>query len=669
MIVLKRYLLPIAILLALLAPVSKGQQPGGTTQVVGVVKDPLGNLYTNSQISFIFYDPGTSGKLPLLNGSTFQTTYTGYATDSFGNIPSGMYLPDNGLIAGSSGATGTQWIVKVCYSDRATCFTTNLTINCAGNQPATCTSGIIDISSVLQAAAAPLPATVFGNIISPSINRVLYVGAAFTNIDIGQQINNAYSLLPSTGGKIVLTPQALGQCYNYSTRIVLATQGKFAILEGGSGTSNSVGDVDGNSCLNYTPNTNTVAMTLGWGPVGGGGYSPGAGLRDITLKANGGCSAVGGCGNLATGVMTTNGGVPQGYFQNVKIEGFATGWNYNDNSDGWGVEWVQFHLVNNTLGLTVTSTLGEEKLFWNGGSCSVNGQCMNITPPATDLYLTGVSIDSNTTSPAIFNGGTIHCSLCHFENLSTLNSTGGANVQYITSGNAITLLGGLVLNDNVSATPAGQFFTTINGFFSMYGTAVYSPNQVMTNILNNTSAGSGNINVTTIAPSGTPNLCSVNQNCVGSIQIGSNPAVQIPVLKFPEGPSVTGLGNFTVCGANAVSHILECNYGTSGTYQMAQTIASSLIQTPAVLGTGVITSGACAAAVTITATGVNINDTLTWSPNGDTSTLTGYGANVAGHLDINAWPSANAVNFKVCNSTAGSLTPHSLQLNWAVVRW
>lgn len=146
----------IAILLTL-APISKGQQPGGTTGVTGVVKDPLGNLYTNSQISFIFFDPGTSGKLPLLNGSTFQQTFTGYGTDSFGNIPAGIYLPDNGLIAGSSGATGTQWIVKVCYSDRVTCFTSNLTINCAGNQPATCTSGVINLTSTLQAVSALIP--------------------------------------------------------------------------------------------------------------------------------------------------------------------------------------------------------------------------------------------------------------------------------------------------------------------------------------------------------------------------------------------------------------------------------------------------------------------------------------------------------------------------------
>jgi hypothetical protein len=501
----------------------------------------------------------------------------------------------------------------------------------------------------------------------PSLNGISYVGGACASAwgggDIGAQINAAYTAMSSGGGKIGIISQANGSCYNQTTPIVLATQGKYAIVEGVAGTGNSVGDVDHGACINYVPNTATAAWTLGWGPTGGGGYSPGGGLRDLTLTNNGVCFTPGGCGNLATGVLTSNGGVPQGFFRNVKIQGFGTGWNYADNSDGWGVQWVQVHLVNNTLGLTVTATLGEEKLFWDGGSCSVNGQCMNITPPATDLYIHGVSIDSNTTSPAIFNGATITCASCHFENL------GQTNVQYITSGNAVTLIGGLVLNDATSVSAAGQFFTTSTGFFSMYGTSVYSPNQAITSILNNTSAGGGNISVTTLSPSNITAICSNIQNCIGGIQSGNNPPFQIPIFNIPETGTSIGLGNYTQCRANNISHILECNYNLSGTFQMAQTIASSLIQTPAVLGTTAIGSGACATTVTITATGVNINDTLTWVPNGDTSTLAGYGANAAGHLDITAWPSTNAVNFKVCNSTGGSLTPHSLQLNWAVVRW
>lgn len=503
-----------------------------------------------------------------------------------------------------------------------------------------------------------------GPTFTATLNNVLYVGDNISNTDVGTQLNNAYTALPSTGGKIVLLPKNGGGCYSFSTPVHFDTQGKYVILEGASGTSNAVGDVDGGSCLNYTPNTNTAAFTLGWGPTGGGGYSPGGGFRNITLKANGGCFAPGGCGNLATGIITSNGGVPQGNFQNVKIEGFATGWNYNDNSDGWGVQWIQFSLVNNTTGMVVNSSLGEEKLYWDGGQCAVNATCINSPQPATDLYIHAVSIDSNTVN-GIVNGGTVTCVSCHFENLSTLNPSGGAQVQYITSGNAVTLIGGLVLNDNVSGTPAGQFFTTTTGFFSMYGTAVYSPNQNITAILNNTSAGSGNISVTTISPSTIGGICSAPQNCIGAYQVGANPSFQIPVLTIPETGASLGLGNSTQCRANSVTHILECNYDLSGTYQMTQTIASG----NTALGTSPINAGTCATTVTVSAPGVIINDTLSWSFNGDPSSLAGYGVNTAGHLDIYAWPSADNVNFRVCNSTSSTLTPHSLQINWIVPRW
>jgi len=142
------------IMLLLSAYISSAQ--GGNTSITGQIKDHSGNLYTNSQVNIIFFDPGTSGKLPLLNGSTFQTTYTGYATDSNGNLPP-ISLPDNGNIGTSSGATGTQWVFSICFSDRQTCFQTKQTINCSLNLPATCTSNSINITAALQSASAPLP--------------------------------------------------------------------------------------------------------------------------------------------------------------------------------------------------------------------------------------------------------------------------------------------------------------------------------------------------------------------------------------------------------------------------------------------------------------------------------------------------------------------------------
>jgi hypothetical protein len=43
------------------------------------------------------------------------------------------------------------------------------------------------------------------------------------------------------------------------------------------------------------------------------------------------------------------------------------------------------------------------------------------------------------------------------------------------------------------------------------------------------------------------------------------------------------------------------------------------------------------------------------------------GAN-PGVLILNAWPTANNVNFNYCNPTAASVTPTAATLNWRVTR-
>lgn len=86
----------------------------------------------------------------------------------------------------------------------------------------------------------------------------------------------------------------------------------------------------------------------------------------------------------------------------------------------------------------------------------------------------------------------------------------------------------------------------------------------------------------------------------------------------------------------------------------------------AAMGTGAITSGTCATVVTVSASGVATTDTIKYTPNTDPTAVTGYGPSASGSLYIWAYPTANNVNFKVCNNTAGSITPSALTLNWQV---
>lgn len=86
------------------------------------------------------------------------------------------------------------------------------------------------------------------------------------------------------------------------------------------------------------------------------------------------------------------------------------------------------------------------------------------------------------------------------------------------------------------------------------------------------------------------------------------------------------------------------------------------------LGTSAISANACATVVTTAATGVVSTDTITWNPNADISGVTGYGAAATDGLNIYPYPTANNVNWRVCNRTNLSITPGAVTLNWKVTR-
>ena len=109
-------------------------------------------------------------------------------------------------------------------------------------------------------------------------------------------------------------------------------------------------------------------------------------------------------------------------------------------------------------------------------------------------------------------------------------------------------------------------------------------------------------------------------------------------------------GLYKMSGSNAVPAALTVASGASA------------------MGTSAIASGACASVVTATASGALSTDNLSADFNADPSGTTGYGASTSGVLTIYKWITSGQVNFKVCNSTASSVTPGAATLQWRVVR-
>src|SRR5215472_1471473 len=116
---------------------------------------------------------------------------------------------------------------------------------------------------------------------------------------------------------------------------------------------------------------------------------------------------------------------------------------------------------------------------------------------------------------------------------------------------------------------------------------------------------------------------------------------------------------------NSTSTTMDCQaLGGATSAGSTQTIAAGT----SALGTGAISSATCATVVTTTATGTATTDVVTASFNGDPTAVTGYIPATAGMLTIISYPTANNVNFKVCNNTTSSITPGAITLNWRVVR-
>jgi hypothetical protein len=87
------------------------------------------------------------------------------------------------------------------------------------------------------------------------------------------------------------------------------------------------------------------------------------------------------------------------------------------------------------------------------------------------------------------------------------------------------------------------------------------------------------------------------------------------------------------------------------------------------LATGAISSGTCTSAQTATATGTLTTDTILAAFNADPTGTTGYLPSTSGGLYIIAYPTADTVNFKVCNNTIGSITPGAaITINWRTIR-
>lgn len=169
-----------------------------------------------------------------------------------------------------------------------------------------------------------------------------------------------------------------------------------------------------------------------------------------------------------------------------------------------------------------------------------------------------------------------------------------------------------------------------------------------------------------------PPLLMGSTGSAGSVTTGSGTSTSVLTLTFDA--SMTGTcyvfkdgGPVGATGATGSAGTNGTNGTNGSTGAVGATGATGVIaKGTSALGTSAISSGACATVVTTTATGAASTSAISATFNADPTAITGYSPTANGMLSIISYPTANNVNFLVCNNTAASITPGAVTLNWVV---
>jgi hypothetical protein len=281
----------------------------------------------------------------------------------------------------------------------------------------------------------------------------------FPGVDIGDQINHAYASCPAQGCQIRIPGSAV--CYNVSTAIMLAANGKPALLTG-----------DGkSSCLNFGGMTSGTAITLDWGQGSPQGYQ--GGIRDLRIL--GSCATNACLGSTLVGVsLGPTNGLVLANFVDVTLGGFSSAAGFSvgilNGAQASINSFISSSVLSSKVGISFP--YATENFEWYGGAIAQNATGISISGNTADVYFAGVSIDDNTTVGISTSNGKLVCLDCHFEN----KGLGTSNYLNLTGGFAF-FYGGDVLEDRTSGGPYNAFFTgTTAGTILVDGTNFFAGN-------------------------------------------------------------------------------------------------------------------------------------------------------------------------------------------------
>jgi hypothetical protein len=208
----------------------------------------------------------------------------------------------------------------------------------------------------------------------------------------------------------------------------------------------------------------------------------------------------------------------------------------------------------------------------------------------------------------------------------------------------------------IISTDKGKIITATNASASAYSIAAASSlgSAFYTSLINE-GAGLVTLTPTTSTIDGAASLTIKQGQSIDLVNDGTN------YFTLRGRPTNVAASDLVGIGTNVAAAV-------NTTLSAAGGLTSTIAAGTSALGTSAIASAACATVVTTAATNTATTDVVTASFNGDPTAVTGYIPVTTGALTIFSYPTANNVNFKVCNLTSASITPGAITLNWRVVR-
>jgi hypothetical protein len=268
--------------------------------------------------------------------------------------------------------------------------------------------------------------------------------------DIGAWINAAYAELPSTGGKIQVSPIPAGGLTQV-TPVVIGTLSKPAVIEcsPGPGTLVDAGAI-------YFSPTSGTAFTFNYGG-NGTSHPSGAGLRDCSITGNAGTSV----GILLGG---TN-GAEGAYFGHDGVYNFGIDVLYGNNT--WRTKFDNSVIQgnNSSVLLSVPNSLtnsGEELVF--DSTAFLNGQTNGVQIAGSGIEADFIDCSFDDTQVAT-SASFVNMFNPHFENPGT------STISYpyvVNSGGNLNLTNPQIFQDYSTAT-ASEMVNITGGSVNMTG--------------------------------------------------------------------------------------------------------------------------------------------------------------------------------------------------------